>query len=241
MQTATVALVPHEEQAGGHGAVYAAMSVRLGSVGPITDVSPVAGGNMQVTQVGGSVTWSHADNSPLPAGFTGSVTSTATNIFVNGSCTKCVAFDAGWQANTIRSDEGQGDSRSEFVDVVAGGPTAAFTVNPNPRLPGQYQFVSESTDPAGGALTESWVFGDGSSGTGRVITHTYAKPGSYPVTLTARNGQGKGASVTKTVVVKPPTLGVGIEVVGGPTSVRPGRHDEGRRHRVGEFDRARQA
>ena len=40
VQTATVALVPHEEQAGGHGAVYAAMSVRLGSVGPITDVSP---------------------------------------------------------------------------------------------------------------------------------------------------------------------------------------------------------
>ena len=127
----------------------------------------------------------------------------------------------GLEANTIRSDEGQGDSRSEFVDVVAGGPTAAFTVNPNPRLPGQYQFVSESTDPAGGALTESWVFGDGSSGTGRVITHTYAKPGSYPVTLTARNGQGKGASVTKTVVVKPPQLSVSIDVIGGPTSIKP--------------------
>ena len=53
------------------------------------------------------------------------------------------------------------------------------------------------TANAAGAASYSWNFGDGATASGRSVTHTWAQPGSYSVTLTVNNGQGTATS-TKT-------------------------------------------
>jgi PKD repeat protein len=46
-----------------------------------------------------------------------------------------------------------------------------------------------------------WAFGDGTSGSGATVTHTYAAGGTYPVTLTVVDGGGLSASLTKSASV----------------------------------------
>ena len=50
--------------------------------------------------------------------------------------------------------------------------------------------ASGSTDPDGDALTFAWVFGDGTSGTGKTVSHKYAANGTYKVILTVSDGRG---------------------------------------------------
>jgi glucose/arabinose dehydrogenase len=71
-------------------------------------------------------------------------------------------------------------------------PTAAATANKTSGLkPLAVTFDgSGSSDPDGDALTYSWNFGDGSSGAGKTITHTFANDGKYNVVLTVNDGRG---------------------------------------------------
>lgn len=71
---------------------------------------------------------------------------------------------------------------------------------------GRVDFVVHSVDPGGLPISHTWDFGDGRTGSGTSPTHVYTVPGSYRVTLTARNSAGRSASVTKTVVVAPSAL-----------------------------------
>ncbi|WP_375386606.1 PKD domain-containing protein [uncultured Microbacterium sp.] len=96
---------------------------------------------------------------------------------------------------------------------AADGVTAAFTATPASSEPGQYQFVSTSVDEAGGALTETWDFGDGAAATGSAVTHTYTTPGTYHATLTATSQAGVSATVTHDVVVAAPALTTSVSFV----------------------------
>ncbi len=60
--------------------------------------------------------------------------------------------------------------------------------------------ASKSRDPEGDTLTYSWNFGDGATGMGAVVSHTYAAEGSYPVTLTANDGN-RTNSVSATMFI----------------------------------------
>jgi hypothetical protein len=46
-------------------------------------------------------------------------------------------------------------------------------------------------------------FGDGASAAGTVVTHTYAIPGSYPVTVTATDAAGTSATAAGTIAISP--------------------------------------
>ncbi len=53
----------------------------------------------------------------------------------------------------------------------------------------------------GKAVTYQWDFGDGATGSGFVVTHTYAAAGVYHVTVIAANGGGSLTATTTVTVV----------------------------------------
>ena len=63
-------------------------------------------------------------------------------------------------------------------------PRASFTFETNDL---EVTFSSTSTN----ATTFAWDFGDGNTGTGENITHTYAAGGDYTVKLKASNTDGE--------------------------------------------------
>ncbi|MFQ5796519.1 MAG: PKD domain-containing protein [Candidatus Bipolaricaulia bacterium] len=48
----------------------------------------------------------------------------------------------------------------------------------------------------------SWTFGDGGSGSGKIVTHTYNSSGDYQVILTVSDNIAQESSTTKTVTVR---------------------------------------
>ncbi len=78
-------------------------------------------------------------------------------------------------------------------------PTAAF-VAPSDGLTAHLD-ASGSTDPDGTVVAWTWDFGDGTTGSGALLDHTFASGGTYPVTLTVLDDDGLTASTTKNVTV----------------------------------------
>ena len=61
--------------------------------------------------------------------------------------------------------------------------------------------ASASTDPDGSIVSYAWNFGDGMTGTGQSVVHTYATAGTYTVELTVTDNAGATAMATDTVTV----------------------------------------
>ncbi|SDF27038.1 PKD domain-containing protein [Blastococcus aurantiacus] len=89
-------------------------------------------------------------------------------------------------------------------------PTAAFT-SAATGLVATFD-GSASADTDGTVRTHTWDFGDGSTGTGASVGHTYAAPGSYRVTLTVTDDRGATSSASRSVAV------AATGTVGGPYS-----------------------
>ena len=69
-------------------------------------------------------------------------------------------------------------------------------------------FMASSSDPEGAPFqTFRWNFGDGAVSTlpPTALFHTYTKPGSYVVTVTATTTDGRQASGFAGVIVTPPS------------------------------------
>lgn len=83
----------------------------------------------------------------------------------------------------------------------------SFTVSPNPgRRDQAFSFSGTANEPGmpESASTFSWDFGDGTNGTGKTVSHTYAAAGTYQVTLTVTDDLGNTATATQTVSVYEP-------------------------------------
>ncbi|MCL0082384.1 PKD domain-containing protein [Dehalococcoidia bacterium] len=82
-------------------------------------------------------------------------------------------------------------------------PIASFAYFPDETIVDQpITFnASGSSDPDGEIISYEWDFGDGTSGTGKVIEHTFALAGDYTVTLTIADNDGVVSSFSKMVTV----------------------------------------
>ena len=139
-------------------------------------------------QAGASYSWTG------PGGFTSNQQ--------NPSRPNCTLAMAGTYTCTITVGSQTNSATTEAI-VVYAQPHASF--NATTACQGQAtQFTSTSTtNPSGQSIgSYQWNFGDGQTGTGQSISHTYATAGTYQATLTVSTGNGHCTDqITQTITV----------------------------------------
>lgn len=109
---------------------------------------------------------------------------------------------------TVTDDDGTWASKFDTVNILDSNkaPTARFAYTPHA---GEYPLEvvfdgSASSDPDGSIASYSWDFGDGSSGKGRTIRHTYMSAREFEARLTVADNKGKeDTQIHPVEVVKP--------------------------------------
>jgi PKD repeat protein len=121
---------------------------------------------------------------------------------------------------TVTDDGGLDDSATQTVQVEEPNlPPTAILSGPTSGLVGETLSFSGvgSDDDDGHIVSYAWDLGDGTTGGGVDVTHSYSAAGSYQVTLTVTDDGGLDDSATQTVQVAEPNLPP-TAVIGGPTS-----------------------
>ncbi|HEX6657904.1 MAG TPA: family 16 glycoside hydrolase, partial [Ilumatobacter sp.] len=84
-------------------------------------------------------------------------------------------------------------------------PLARVTATPESGVaPLEVAFRGDATDPEGQGITYTWDFGDGATGEGQVISHTYPKAGYYQAKVTATDAKGAQDSAGVEIAVASP-------------------------------------
>jgi len=96
-----------------------------------------------------------------------------------------------------------GSTTSQTLAVEVGAAPAAEIVSPAPgAVFGSNRLISFAAADAGAGVTYSWNFGDGQTGSGRTVTHSYADEGFYMVTLTTSSQFGSSEDVVRIEIVE---------------------------------------
>ena len=106
-----------------------------------------------------------------------------------------------------------------YVGAANRAPTAAASADATSGLaPLTVSFSGAgSSDPDGDGLTYAWDFGDGATGSGQTVSHTYAANGTYSAVLTVSDGRGGTAAaqpVTVTVGNRAPVASITTPAAG---------------------------
>jgi len=105
---------------------------------------------------------------------------------------------------SVTDNEGYSDSLSKTIEVSPGTPpVASFVASPTAgRAPLAVNFdASASSDPDGTIASYSWSFGDGTSGTGKIVSHTYTREGTFTATLTVKDNGGLEAKTSQEIKI----------------------------------------
>jgi len=107
---------------------------------------------------------------------------------------------------TVTDNDGATATRTQQITVSASAnnpPTASFTWSPSaPQAGFTVTFNGTgSSDSDGWVASYAWDYGDGSTGTGSIATHSYAAPGVYSVQLTVTDNNGATATRTQQITV----------------------------------------
>jgi len=107
---------------------------------------------------------------------------------------------------TVTDNDGATNTATQQVTVTAApnqAPVASFTYSPpSPLVGSPVRFDgSTSSDPDGTIVSYNWSFGDGASGTGTIVQHTYASVGTYTARLTVTGNDGATNSTTRQITV----------------------------------------
>jgi PKD repeat protein len=101
------------------------------------------------------------------------------------------------------SNECSQDTWQEQICVCAAATGAGFTCAPTAPVVDQTVDFSGSIAAGTPPFTWSWDFGDGTTGSGQYVTHAYAAPGDYLVTLTVANACGQAVAEHTVTVLRP--------------------------------------
>jgi PKD repeat protein len=102
-------------------------------------------------------------------------------------------------AVTVTDTEYGGVSVATVPVTVLSVPTVEIAVTANGSA-GTYRLAAIVSGGYGN-LSYTWIFDDGTQGTGAVVSHTWTAPGTYTVTLEATDGYGHSATSTTIIVV----------------------------------------
>jgi PKD repeat protein len=166
------------------------------------------------TQNGGSGAGT-SEAAPLTAGVAGliaSVTGNARQSEIEGILESTANQVRRTQVNIIRGHDarfGHGQINAEEAVKQAEifeaeePPNPVFTYNPaTPTKGSEVRFsASASTDPNGDIEEYQWDFGDGTSGTGETVTHTFEDPGEQTVILRVIDSFNNEATQTSSVYI----------------------------------------
>lgn len=92
-------------------------------------------------------------------------------------------------------------SASISVEVGA-APAAEITTPTEGAVFGSGRLISFAAADAGAGVTYSWNFGDGQTGSGRTVTHSYSENGFFMVTLTTSSQFGSSEDVVRIEIVE---------------------------------------
>lgn len=82
-------------------------------------------------------------------------------------------------------------------------PSASFSVSSeDPRAGTSVSFTASASDPDGSIESYNWEFGDGSSGSGSSVSHTYQNSGSFAVQLTVVDDEGATSTASRSLDVQ---------------------------------------
>jgi PKD repeat protein len=113
---------------------------------------------------------------------------------------------------TVTNNRGLSDTATQtiYISQVSQPPTAVIRA-PNQGTAGQsITFDGTGSNPGSGQIVSfAWTFGDGTAANGPVVTHVYAQPGTYTVSLNVTNSSNLSAQATQTIYInqaaQPPT------------------------------------
>lgn len=96
-----------------------------------------------------------------------------------------------------------GSTTSQTLAVEVGAAPAAEIASPAPgAVFGSNRLISFAAADAGAGVTYTWDFGDGQTGSGRTVTHSYSENGFFMVTLTASSQFGSSEDVVRIEIVE---------------------------------------
>jgi PKD repeat protein len=144
-----------------------------------TNPQTAAEGYAGFWRIGGDTTW--GSSSP----------------YFTGTLDEVAVYSRSLAASTIASHYALGSEEPPANTA----PTARFTATTDAL--GVAVDGATSSDADGALTAYAWDFGDGATANGATATHTYAKAGTYPVTLTVTDEDGATHAVTQEVTVAP--------------------------------------
>jgi sugar lactone lactonase YvrE len=86
-------------------------------------------------------------------------------------------------------------------EIKNASPRGSFRASRNGRSLTVRFDASASRDPDGRVVSYSWTFGDGATGSGKRVTHTFPRPGAYRVVLRVTDDDGAVSTVARSVRV----------------------------------------
>ena len=142
---------------------------------------------------------------------------------------------------TITDNVGRSNFTTQSITIGQGQlPTATFVASPGTPVVNQtvnFNASGSQAAPGHNIVAYDWTFGDGTAGSGPIVTHAYASAGTYTVTLQTTDDAGRKSplaaqSITVTtgnpvaqITVSPPSgpSGTNFSFIGSQSTAAPGR------------------